>query len=482
MAVEVGQSEPLKVAAQPAVTTTMAEVGPQQNGVMPGASQSPQTQAIPFAGQQPPGTPTTLPIDTPARAIGKPPPGTDPGKKTPPADPGKPETGVGKHYLNVELTPPPGASPALKSFVKMAETAIQTAVDMLGRGTMKPPPNLNEVLTTKVITALGKGAASDAYNEALIAVDARQTNLLTLDGRVLETAFHVAEGKDRTREGIKAVVEKLQSVLKSAGTGKLKSADEIRLMKEIAAALDEVYRRVAAAAQLNADMAGKGKSGTGNGDNSGNGTANNGSGGDTGANNGGAANGTNASAGGGDGGLGALGQMLPMLGMMLPMGVMALAPIVQQVIQSNQRQHEQQLQAAPGTAQPGAPGDPAAQPGPPAAAAPAADPAPAPPNVEPAGVAGPDQNQAPASSSGSTPPGTNPAPVGAAPPPPANSGAPSVTPPNTGSIPGAPVSLRPTYRNNVTTTQRNSHTTPDDSHTDPEPAAADHNPTDQSLA
>ncbi|NKY87239.1 hypothetical protein [Nocardia veterana] len=431
MAVEVGQSESLKVTATPAAD-------PQYGGILPGML---HPQALLLA--QPTGakTPGGQTATTPARTAGT--SQTDGGKpapKHPTPDPGKqPEYGVGKHYWTVELVPPPGGSVALKSFVSMAETAIQTAVDMLGRGTMKPPPNVNDLLTTKVYKSLGQGEASDSYQETLNAVQARQTNLLTLDNRVLETAIHVAAGKDQTLAAIKTIVGKLQTELKSVGKAKLKSAQEIKLMEDIADALDAVIQKVSAVAEFNSQMAGKGKSDS---DNKG-GTSSTGAGGTSSGTNGGTSNGTGgADAGAGGGGLGALGQMLPMLGMMLPMGLMALAPIVQQVLQGNQRQHEQnpQLQAAPGTAQPAAPAAPSdpAQPAPgqPAAAPAVASPATAPPSVEPAGVTAPPGAPAPAQPSGSTPPGTAPAPVGAAPAPPANTGTPSVTPPDTGQFRG----------------------------------------------
>ncbi|MGW5520352.1 hypothetical protein [Nocardia africana] len=358
--------------------------------------------------------------------------GPTPKPTLPPAD------GIGKHYGKpIELDPPPGASPALASFVALAETAIQTTVDLLGRGITKPPPNVNDLLTTTVYQDLGKGEASDVYQQTLTKVRARQTYLLQMDAEVVKTSIKVKDGKDQTLASVMAEVNKLKDALKvdlRPLSKKLKAAKELTLMEQIADTLDSVCQKVSAVAEYNASMAGGGSSKNGSGQGTGTGS---GSGSSSGT---GAAGGATQAAAGGDGGLGGLAQMLGPLAMMLPMGLMSLAPMVQQFIQSNAEQHrkeeerkEREAEKAQqnGTA-PNAQAAPAAPAADPNAAPPAASAAPAATAPQPGGVT--------ADPAVITPPpadGTAPATVAPATTPPGTS-APAVTAPSGGGIPGAP--------------------------------------------
>ncbi|MGA4792315.1 hypothetical protein [Nocardia sp. AB354] len=365
-------------------------------------------------------------------------PGTDHTTGGPTPNPTPTADGVGQHYGKpIELDPPPGASPALTSFVALAETAIQTTVDLLGRGMTTPPPNVNDLLTTTVYQNLGKGEASDVYQQTLTKVRARQTYLLQMDAEVVKTSIKVKDGKDQTLAAVMADVNKLKDALKvdlRPLSKKLKAAKELKLMEQIADTLDSVCQKVSAVAEYNANMAGGGNSKSGSGQGSGSG---NGSGASSGtATSGGAAQ---AGAGGGDGGLGGLAQMLGPLAMMLPMGLMSLAPMVQQFIQNNAEQHqkeeERKEREAEKAQQNGA--APNAQAAP---AAPAADPNAAPPAGAAPAATAPQPGGVTADPAVITPPpadGTAPATVAPATTPPGTS-APAVTAPSGGGIPGAP--------------------------------------------
>ncbi|WP_040698610.1 hypothetical protein [Nocardia vinacea] len=259
----------------------------------------------------------------------------------------KPPTAA-KHYWLVELDPPSGASTALKSFVAMAESAIQSAVDLLGRGVPELPPEVGDLLRTVVYQALGKGETTVAYQQALSAVQARQTALLNYDNEVAKTAIEVAAKKDETLAAIKNIVHTLQTDLKVPITGKHKATQEAKLMEKIATAVEQVYRKVEAVYQNNQNMAGSGNdsSGSGSSGSSGNGSSgSNSSGGSSGS-------------GGGDGGIG---QIFQTLAMLVPMGVMAATPVVTALMENDKqrKEHEEQEkakseQAAPGTTAPGA--------------------------------------------------------------------------------------------------------------------------------
>lgn len=365
-------------------------------------------------------------------------PGTDHTTGGPTPSPTPTADGVGQHYGKpIELDPPPGASPALTSFVALAETAIQTTVDLLGRGMTTPPPNVNDLLTTTVYQNLGKGEASDVYQQTLTKVRARQTYLLQMDAEVVKTSIKVKDGKDQTLRAVMADVNKLKDALKvdlRPLSKKLRAAKELKLMEQIADTLDSVCQKVSAVAEYNANMAGGGNSTNGSGQGSGSGSG-------SGASSGTATSGGAAQAGaGGDGGLGGLAQMLGPLAMMLPMGLMSLAPMVQQFIQNNAEQHrreeeERKEREAEQTQQNGA--APNAQAAP---AGPAADPNAAPPAGAAPAATAPQPGGVTADPAVITPPpadGTAPATVAPATTPPGTS-APAVTAPSGGGIPGAP--------------------------------------------
>ncbi|WP_280256873.1 hypothetical protein [Nocardia wallacei] len=269
------------------------------------------------------------------------------------------EYGVGKHYWTVKLHRPAGASAGLKAVIQLAETAIQTAVDLLGRGTPVLPPKVDDLLKPAVYEDLGEGKASEEYTEAFEKVQKRQKALVGLDDEVVKAAIVVADGKDKTLAAIKNIVKALNAKLEAVGGGKLKAAQEQQLMTLIARAVEAVYKLVNAAAEVNDEVAGGSE---------------------------GAAQGASQAGGGAGGGdAGSLASLLPMLAM-IPMGLISMAPAAIDMAQKfNEKQQEQAAggpppgdpNAAPGTT--GAPdaalaaappGDPTAQP--PAGAAPPA--------------------------------------------------------------------------------------------------------------
>ncbi|MFI6776238.1 hypothetical protein [Nocardia sp. NPDC050412] len=293
-----------------------------------------------------------------------PPPGgqNSPDGKNPPPDKDKrphhrdkPPT-TAKHYWPVELDPPAGASAALKSFVAMAEAAIQSAVDLLGRGVPEPPPEVGDLLRTVVYKALGKGETTVAYQQALSAVQARQSSLLQYDNEVAKTAIEVAAKKDETLAAIKELVHALQTDLKVPITGKHKAEQEMKLMEKIATAVEQVYRKVEAVYQNNQNMAGKGGA-----DGSGSGSSDKGSSG-----NGSSGNNSSGGSGGAGGGDGGLGQIFQTLAMLVPMGVMAATPVVTALMENDKERREKEEekakaeQAAQGATAPGAQGATAA--------------------------------------------------------------------------------------------------------------------------
>ncbi|WP_433710591.1 hypothetical protein ACQP2U_30270 [Nocardia sp. CA-084685] len=266
----------------------------------------------------------------------------------------------------MELKPPPGASAGLKAFIAMAEEAIQTAVDLLGRGTPELPPNVDDLLRPVIYESIGDSLMKEQYQAALAKVQSRQTALLTYDTKVMKTSIVVAAGSDETLRAIKAIVAELQAKLKAAGSGKLKPAQEVALMKLVAEAIDLVYDKVEAVYQLNSDMAGDGKQGSdGSGPASGSGQS-----------------GAGGSGGGGDGGLG---QLVSMLGM-LPMMAMPLISQLPELLKQQDKDKDKDKDAAQDGAQPGegqpqaaAPGAAPGSPAPAAAAPSAGQPAPAAP-------------------------------------------------------------------------------------------------------
>ncbi|MFJ1461197.1 hypothetical protein [Nocardia sp. N2S4-5] len=281
--------------------------------------------------------------------------GTPPILNTGETDVADEEKGVGEHYWPVELHRPGGASAGLKAVIQLAETAIQTAVDLLGRGTPVLPPKVDDLLKPAVYEDLGEGKASEEYTEAFDKVQKRQKALVGLDDEVVKAAIVVADGKDKTLAAIKNIVKALNAKLEAVGGGKLKAAQEQQLMTLIARAVEAVYKLVNAAAEVNDAVAGGSE---------------------------GAAQGA-AQAGGGGGDASSLASLLPMLAM-IPMGLMSLAPTVIDMAQKfNEKQQEQAAGGAP-------PADPNAAPGAPdaaLAAAPPGDPTAQPPEgtAQPAG-------------------------------------------------------------------------------------------------
>jgi hypothetical protein len=272
------------------------------------------------------------------------------------------------HYWTVALTPPAGASAGLKAFIAMAEEAIQTAVDLLGRGTPDLPPKVDDLLQPVIYESIGDSLMKTQYQEALAKVQSRQTALLTYDTKVMNTSIVVAAGSDETLQAIKEIVAELQAKLEAVGSGKLKPAQEVALMKLVAEAIDLVYNKVEAVNQLNNDMAGAGNSNSGS---SGSGSS-----------------GQSGSAGSGDGGLG---QLVSMLGM-LPMMAMPLVSQLPELLKQQDKNKEKgaaQDSAQPGGGQPqaAAPGAPPGSPAPAAAAPSAGQPAAPAPAPAPAATA-----------------------------------------------------------------------------------------------
>ncbi|WP_063001779.1 hypothetical protein [Nocardia mikamii] len=305
----------------------------------------------------------------------------DPTKPDPtkPAPPTPPPANPEKHYWTVELDPPPGAKPAVKAIVALARTAIQTAVDLLGRGMPVPPPEVASLLKPVVFTNLGKSDTTVGYRQAIAAVNARQTSLLEYDQQIARTSVLVAASKDETLGSIKHIVAELQTVIKAV-PAKATTAQQAALMQQISAAVAQVYRLVDAVYADNQSRAGTSNgSGSGSGSSSGRGSS---------SGSGSASGGTGSSGGGG--GLGdILGQLLPMAAMILPMGAMVAAPLVTQAMQKNQKDKEAELhsngEVTPGTGAAPAATDPNAAV--PNGAGPAAAPAAVAPNGAPTAVA-----------------------------------------------------------------------------------------------
>lgn len=217
-------------------------------------------------------------------------------------------------YWAVELEPPSGASPALRSYIAMAEAAIQTVVDLLGRGMPKPPPKVDDLLTNVTRQDLGKGKADKAYQQALAAVEARQTELLRMDNQVIETSIVVAAGQDRTLRSIVNLVEQLENTLKAVDLTNLKAAKkaalEAKLMDLVASIVEAVYNKVTTVADDYAQL-------TGNSGNENSGKP-------------GSLDGKGTGAGGGTG-ADVLSSLLPMLAM-LPMALLPLIGMLPELL------------------------------------------------------------------------------------------------------------------------------------------------------
>ncbi|WP_026343697.1 hypothetical protein [Nocardia sp. BMG111209] len=277
-------------------------------------------------------------------------------------------TGVGQHYATVTLVRPPGGSTALKSLISMAESAIQTAVDLLGRGTTVAPPQVDDLLTTVQYNDLEQGETTKAYKAVLAAVRSRQSALLTYDDTVLQAAIVMSADKDTSLSAIESVISELNTLLTGVGKAKLTHAQESTLMTEIGRAVDAVYEKVTAVAEQNAAMAGSGSSSSDGGSS---GTSSDGSSSDSGSSGQGTGSGSSSGSGSATGAAasdssgGGLSSLLPLL-MMIPMGAMELAPVGmelmkrQQDAQEEQKQHDEQT-AGPGAGGPPGPGAPASE-------------------------------------------------------------------------------------------------------------------------
>ncbi|MEV5652516.1 hypothetical protein AB0L57_30065 [Nocardia sp. NPDC052254] len=320
------------------------------------------------------------------------------------------------HYRTVKLDPPAGASAALRSVVGMARTAIQTAVDLLGRGMPVPPPEVSDLLKPVVYGYLGQAESTEKYQRAMTAVNARQSSLLTYDHQIAQTSITVAANQDQTLAAIKEIVDELQTKLKAV-PAKLTTKQEVAVMAHVGAAVNKVYKLVSAVYSDNQSHAGNG-SGTSN---SGGSDSSNGTGSGTAAN-AGAANTGAANAGAGGGGIGdIIGQLLPMAAMMVPMGAMALTPVITQMMQKNEHDKQQQELQSNGEITPGGGAAPLAAD--PNAAAPGA----VMPGVAPAAV-DPSMGAQNAGTPGATAPSTN---------------APSAVTPNTAQTPGSLPPIKP---------------------------------------
>ncbi|MBF6300554.1 hypothetical protein IU459_23845 [Nocardia amamiensis] len=295
-----------------------------------------------------------------------------------------------KHFWLVDLHYPPGASEGLRAFIALADTAIQTAVDLLGRGMTTPPPKVDDLLEPAFYETLGKGKADEAYRKTIDKVEARQLQLLQMDNKVIKSSVTVAAEQVQALRSIKNIVAELNAKLKGAGNAKLKPSQELPLLKAVAAAVDAVYDKVTAIADLNEEVANGGK-GSG--------------GGQTG---GGGGGGGAPSGGGGGGGDGGLSSLLPML-MMPLMAVAPLAAQIPEMLQKAEADKAEKAEKAEQSQKGATPAPPGDQNAPAPATPPPGDPnapAPAPagdPNAAPAANASGDPNVVPAAAT--MPPG-----------------------------------------------------------------------------
>lgn len=268
--------------------------------------------------------------------------GAEPGKITPIS--AQDGSGGAAKASEITLVRPSGASEAVLAYIELAETVIQRAVDLLGQGMPEPPPDVGKLLEPQVYETLGKGKAAEKYEETLSRVEAKKTELQSMDSQVQQASATVAAGQDKTLRKIEAITAKLNTTLEAVSGVDLKPAQETALMDHIAQAIEAVYAEVDNASQINSEMAGEKGGGSGGGGQGGGGQG-----------------------GGGQGG-GGLESMLPMLAM----APMALMPLATQLLPELLGQGEEEDEQKDG--EQGKPGDPPADPN-----APPADPnAPAP--------------------------------------------------------------------------------------------------------
>ncbi|MEV6255661.1 hypothetical protein AB0L97_20630 [Nocardia sp. NPDC051911] len=224
---------------------------------------------------------------------------------------------------------------------------------------------MEELLQPDFYKTLGKGEADEEYRKSVDKVEAKQFQLLQMDDKVIRTSQTVASEQARAVKSIQDIVANLNETLKRAGTRKLKPKDELPYLEAVATAVDRVYDKVTAIAELNDHMANGGGSGSGNGSSSG-----------------GQANGGSTSGGSSGGGDGGLSSLLPMLAM-LPMAAM---PLISQIPQMMQKAEEDKAKKAEENQKNGAPGQPGQAPPPGNQAAPAVAPPQGAPNAQPAGA------------------------------------------------------------------------------------------------
>ena len=237
-------------------------------------------------------------------------------------------TGIGAHYWTVTLTPPKQAPAALQEFVAMAQDAIQTSVDLLGRGAPELPPAVDDLLTTTIYQDLGAGAANANYQALLAEVEKRKQSLLESDNTVTSAAITVSARSDSTLKYVEGLVEQLQSEMTSI-TGKLTSAQCAAVMQQIGYVMDVVNARVVAVYEANHGTAGTGSSGSGSGTTGSSSSTGDSGTGSTGSGDGsGAASSSSSTGSSGASGLSSLIEMLPMVGMMAIPLVTQMAPQV----------------------------------------------------------------------------------------------------------------------------------------------------------
>lgn len=173
------------------------------------------------------------------------------------------QTTSGGERWQVPLDPPKGASAETIKYIATAKTAIQDAVDLLGRKAPSPLPTPGVLPRPMFESSLGRGDAAEGYNQTLTSINARRTSLVSLDYQVAETADVVAAGKDQTLRDIQKDVAELNSViratetaLQAAGTRQVRAALETALMSEVANCVQKVYARVSALYERNDQIAG----------------------------------------------------------------------------------------------------------------------------------------------------------------------------------------------------------------------------------
>ncbi|WP_280454754.1 hypothetical protein [Nocardia brasiliensis] len=169
---------------------------------------------------------------------------------------------------NVRCIRPKGASAPLLQFIEHCESAIQRAVDLLGRRNPSPPPRVADLLPPMASQEPGVGVASTAYLGALSDTAAQRSSLLTMDRQVATTSGVVAAGQHQTLRQIQGDVAELNAKLQAAETGlaaaatrQSRAALESALMAAIGATVQKVCQRVSSTYQMNSQIAGNSNAG-----------------------------------------------------------------------------------------------------------------------------------------------------------------------------------------------------------------------------